>query len=521
MSTNVAIIDDHDPLIVYSGPWITQGSSEEFKDTTSVSVTVGASASFTFVGTSITAYGTVAAVNPPNASMSFVVDGSIKGSYIPANGMSADIHHTALWESPALSDGSHTLVITQTAAQVAPVIFLDYFEYNTTATAVSAYFIDDRDSRITYTPLWSFFGSDGDFQHTSQGSNAMGDSFSLAFEGKAVSFYGGITDLTMKALMSLDGGPPVVFAPTSAPPSLTNNLIFSSGDLADGNHTLVVTSASNATMWVDYFLIVPSTLLPTTSAPSPSQTVSGSPSASTVSPSSISDSSPPLAPKKSTPVGAIVGAVVGVAVLLALAAAIIVCFRRRARRRDAAGPTMAQNTSMHTPIADLYDVGYGRGPLPGPTPVAEAGPSTFSNAGFFTAAAAASLSGPSHGHPYPVPSENMSTPASTSTSRLESPPSPIASAGPSPFPSVGVPLATLSGPYPAPSGSEGSTSGSSSARPLRVPAVNPMPRKLVEELQRQNESARSSAGEGHGPLNVDELSSPGGGGGEAPPVYSA
>ncbi|KAJ7436059.1 hypothetical protein B0H11DRAFT_2111692 [Mycena galericulata] len=512
MSTNVAIIDDHDPLILYSGPWITEGADEEFKDTTTRAVTSG---------TSITVYGTIAAVNPPNASMSFVLDGSITGSYIPVNGMSADIHHTALWESPALSDGSHTLVITQTAAQTAPVIFLDYFEYNTTSTAVSAYFIDDRDSRITYTPPWAFFGSDGDFQHTSQGSNAMGDSFSLAFEGKAVSFYGGITDLTMKALMSVDGGPPVVFAPTSAPPSVTNNLIFSSGDLADGNHTLVVTSASNATMWVDYFLIIPSTLLPTTSAPSPSQTVSGSPSASTVSPSSISDSSPPPAPKKSTPVGAIVGAVVGAVVLLALAAAIIFCFRRRARRREAAGPTMAQNTPMRTPIADLHSVGHGRGPLPGPTPVAGAGPSPFSNAGFFPVAAAASLSGPTHGHPYPVPSENMSTPASTSTSRLAAPPPPIASAEPSPFASVGSPLASLSGPYSAPSGSEGSTSDSSSARPLRMPAVNPMPRKLVAEMQRQNESARSRAGAGHGPLNADGLSLPGGGGGEALPVYSA
>lgn len=128
-------------------------------------------------------YGSVAAINPPKASMSFVVDNSISGSYTPSGDMSADVHHQALWASPTMSNGSHTLVITQTAAQPSGVIYLDYFLYNTSSTAVDAYFIDDRDARIAYTGGWRQFGSDTDFQHTSQGSSSKGDSFAVHFEG--------------------------------------------------------------------------------------------------------------------------------------------------------------------------------------------------------------------------------------------------------------------------------------------------------------------------------------------------
>jgi hypothetical protein len=99
--------------------------------------------------------------------------------------MTADIHHEPLWTSPSssLNNDSHTLVIKQTAAASGGVIFLDYIIYSTTSTSVSSYFIDDRDARIQYTPAWRLFGSEGDFQHTSQASTSMGDRFSLKFDG--------------------------------------------------------------------------------------------------------------------------------------------------------------------------------------------------------------------------------------------------------------------------------------------------------------------------------------------------
>ncbi|KAJ7615643.1 hypothetical protein DFH06DRAFT_123673 [Mycena polygramma] len=218
MTMSVAIVDDRDPLLRYVGAWYDAGSPQEFQGTTKWTATAGSTTSFTFVGTSLAVYGSVAVRTAPHASLSFVVDNSITGTYAVPTDIAADVHHVALWASPALANGSHTLVMTQTGVQADPgngEIFLDYLLYDTTSTSVGAYFIDDRDPRITYTPAWRQFGSDEDFQHTSQGSTSTGDSLSLQFEGKGISFYGGINNgsagQVLNASVVVDGGPPLVF----------------------------------------------------------------------------------------------------------------------------------------------------------------------------------------------------------------------------------------------------------------------------------------------------------------------
>lgn len=206
MTTNAVIVDDRDPNIHYTGTWEDGGLSIDFSGTATWSPVQGSTANFTFVGetfstvlylditadtrlsflptgSGITIFGTVAAVDSPQSSMKFELDGATSGTYT-ASALASDIHHQPLWTSPTLPEGSHTVLITQTASQGSEgVIFLDYFIYNTTSTGVGPYFIDDRDPRITYTPPWRLFGSDPDFQHTSQGSTSTGDSFSLQFEG--------------------------------------------------------------------------------------------------------------------------------------------------------------------------------------------------------------------------------------------------------------------------------------------------------------------------------------------------
>ncbi|KAJ7509087.1 hypothetical protein B0H11DRAFT_2432738 [Mycena galericulata] len=358
MATNVAIVDDRDASITYAGPWLGGGKPEEFMRTTTHSETQGSAASFNFVGTSITVYGTVTAA-PANIQSQFSLDfgidnnSTLTGTYTPPSNMSADIHHTAFWESPALSNGTHTLVITQTAPQVTQVsgnIFLDYFMYNTTSTEVEAYFIDDRDPRVSYTPAWQHFALDEDFQHTSQQSTNPGDMFSLIFQGKAIEMYGNATDIGMKASMVVDGGVAEVFAPS--PGSGANNfLIFNSGVLDDGNHTLVVTSEGTSPMWVDYFLVIPNTLS------SKSPTSSGSSSNSTL-PATYSTA-------KSTPVGAIVGGVIGGLMVIALAAAAILFFRRRSRKSMPFPVTMQQHDVTPTPFSGF--LAAGRAAISGPS----------------------------------------------------------------------------------------------------------------------------------------------------------
>ncbi|KAK7049116.1 hypothetical protein R3P38DRAFT_3175366 [Favolaschia claudopus] len=262
---NTAIIDDRDALIRYDGNWSETGGADEFNSTMTWSAVQGASASLIFVGTSVTVFGTVATSDSPQASMTFLVDGIIGGTYTPPSNTTSNIHHEALWVSPTLTDASHTLVITQTAAQTQGEIFLDYVMYNTTSSSARSYFIDDRDPRIIYTPAWRKFGSDVDFQHTSQGSTSAGDSFRLEFEGedrKSISFYGGINNgsagQVLNASMVIDGGIPTYFVPGPQPEADTNNnLIFDSGELSEGNHTLVVTAENDYTVWVDYFVVTP------------------------------------------------------------------------------------------------------------------------------------------------------------------------------------------------------------------------------------------------------------------------
>jgi hypothetical protein len=113
----------------------------------------------------------------------FAIDGAKAGKYIPVN-LTSVIYHEALWMSPTLASGSHVLEITQSSAQSSPVIYLDYLMYTTSSAAVNEYFIDDRDSRLTYSPPWRDGGSEAEVQHTTRGSTAAGDKLSFTFKGK-------------------------------------------------------------------------------------------------------------------------------------------------------------------------------------------------------------------------------------------------------------------------------------------------------------------------------------------------
>jgi hypothetical protein len=216
-------------------------------------------------------------------------------------------------------------VITQSAAATDAVIFLDYALYTATSNSAKMYFINDRDAQIKYTPAWRTFGSDIDFQHASQASTNAGDSLSLAFEGAwtdifllvihsnrligtSILFYGGVTLRTTlpNASMSIDGGPQTFWSPPTTA-TQTNNMIFNSGILSPGNHTLVVTAENDQPVWADYFLVTPN------------------------SPDFVSPSITPSASHKKTPVGTIVGPIVGLFALVALVAAI---FCRRGRQSE-------------------------------------------------------------------------------------------------------------------------------------------------------------------------------------------
>lgn len=201
MSSNLAIVDDQDSAVRYSGQWIRQGAALEFNSTTSRPDSKDSTASFSFVGkemglinsieqcllcyragTAITVYATV---SPGNGTLSFNIDGSTVGAYTTSSSQTEDTHHTPLWTSPQLSGDSHTLVITQDS-EGANLIYLDYLVYTTSPNTPLdnvTYFVDGTDSRVQFSSGWIQSGSDANFNHTEAGSSAQGNFFYFSFQG--------------------------------------------------------------------------------------------------------------------------------------------------------------------------------------------------------------------------------------------------------------------------------------------------------------------------------------------------
>ncbi|KAJ7343060.1 hypothetical protein DFH08DRAFT_1011668 [Mycena albidolilacea] len=97
MTTHTAIVDGRDSLIQFGGFWTQTGAPVEFENSITVSVDAGFTATFSFVGTSVTMYGTVAARTLEMQPIwSFVVDGSVTKTYTSPASMAADVHHQAL-----------------------------------------------------------------------------------------------------------------------------------------------------------------------------------------------------------------------------------------------------------------------------------------------------------------------------------------------------------------------------------------------------------------------------------------
>ncbi|KAJ7106529.1 hypothetical protein C8R44DRAFT_638355, partial [Mycena epipterygia] len=109
--------------------------------------------------------------------------------------------------------------------------------------ATNVAIVDDRNLQIQYAGTWANGGAPIEFQGSTRWSATEGSTATFTFVGKSISFYGGLTTSDaglMKANMVLDGGSPVVYTAPDPIPDTVNNLMFSSGPLSDGTHTLVV-----------------------------------------------------------------------------------------------------------------------------------------------------------------------------------------------------------------------------------------------------------------------------------------
>ncbi|KIM43712.1 hypothetical protein M413DRAFT_443620 [Hebeloma cylindrosporum] len=253
--------------------------------------------------------------------------------------------------------------------------------------------IDDNDPAITYTANWYFITSDPPWTGTMHSTSTPGDQAIFRFTGSGFALIctiptGGDGGRT-RATVSIDHGPPVSVSRATTGPVQYQVVLFDSGPLAFGTHSVTITNAANEAYLridrIDYdptdhtppppppptngnvptTTVIKTTVLPPGSSQGSGSSSSISQGAVTTTPSSgvsisvqtvtlsltVSDS-PTLLPAsdvtglsdtsttsaKTVPTSAIAGGAVGALVLILLLVCLLIFLRRRRKRDNAQTP---------------------------------------------------------------------------------------------------------------------------------------------------------------------------------------
>ncbi|KAJ7094736.1 hypothetical protein B0H15DRAFT_137060 [Mycena belliarum] len=335
------IVDDRDASLQTHGPWkhTSAGTVEYFSGTTS-SGTSGATAEFTFVGTSVGVFGTVAPGT--GATLEFSVDHGPSSSF-PVQSQNSALFHQRFFMSGPLSDGNHTLYINLTSPS-SQGIGLDYFLYNTTSTSGKTLFIDNSDTRMQYsTAGWkksteisgpnikTSVSLEGLlFNEAAHVSTGAGSTVSFEFE-----VVYGKDGVGVNASVAIDGGSPF---PIPAPsgqqgPVVSNYNLFNSQGIGFGKHTIILTTLDDKHPLIIDYLTYRNNPGPPAGDATGTQGYSSSLTTSTnlIGATNPADaSSPPqLSSLHSLNVPVIVGGAVGGLVLILLLIALVFWSRRR------------------------------------------------------------------------------------------------------------------------------------------------------------------------------------------------
>lgn len=150
MASSPVVVDDSDTSkIVYSMNWFTAGAPGEFNVTTHATRTNGANATLVFngecptflsplfltpsplAGTRVSVYGTIPGIpgplDPTPAVSSYTVDGGSPSLFI-AQATNETQYQKMYYQSPRLSPGTHTLVVT--SQKELAYLWLDFFAYD-------------------------------------------------------------------------------------------------------------------------------------------------------------------------------------------------------------------------------------------------------------------------------------------------------------------------------------------------------------------------------------------------------
>ncbi|KAJ7861732.1 hypothetical protein B0H14DRAFT_3863354 [Mycena olivaceomarginata] len=341
MPTANYTIDDVSPLIQYApaGAWSAgkaadPSSSKYFDKTFTLSTAKGSSASFTFTGNHVWIFGAKRANHGP---YSVTIDKTTTQS----DGFSAADNFTALFDSGSLTQGQHTVVITnQQIDAKKQYLDVDYITWSTDSPSDSTKNVqlDDNASQFSYQPsdAWKtdlpsdMSGFQGGSGHVTQNKDA---SAKLSFSGDTIALFGPVGPKLGPYAIKIDGKDAGTFNPQKENYAAQTALYHGDG-LGAGDHTLEVINQPTST---DQFLAIDFALavaVPSSSSSSASLSSSASASAS------VSASASAGHKMSGVELGGFIAA--GIAAVCLTATIVGLIFRqmnRRTSRREAVGGT--------------------------------------------------------------------------------------------------------------------------------------------------------------------------------------
>ena len=237
-------INDTDSTISYSGFSYSSGRGfGDYQDDIHYATANGSTASYTFTGTGVQVFGEQ---YTDQGNIGISIDGGTQQVVSTLSGDGARHANVAVYTSGALPQGAHTVVVTKLSGQYAT---LDGF------APVAATRFNDTVSTISYTGFsYSSGRGFGDYQDDIHYATANGSTASYTFTGTGIQVFGEQYTDQGNIGISIDGGTQQVVSTLSGDGARhTNVAVYSSGALASGTHTIVVTKLSGQYATLDGF----------------------------------------------------------------------------------------------------------------------------------------------------------------------------------------------------------------------------------------------------------------------------
>ncbi|KAJ7512968.1 hypothetical protein B0H11DRAFT_2303033, partial [Mycena galericulata] len=333
------VVDDSDPSIQYGTGWydvddpeteLAVGNYGAIYNGTTHATTSNSSVSFPFNGTAITVFGTIIVSTnaqnetDPGPTWDCFIDG-MKIGYGQDPTFPYAENNRSLCQQADLTSSPHVLTIkVQSKGQAFYLDHVTYLPASGMSFNSSVVMYQEDDPAVTYGTGWI---NNPDGGKMTQLPNAQ---VSLNFHGTSVCLFGVVTNQVAHnatfATYTIDDSSPVNFTLRGlrSPESPTNYhiLIFETGTVSDGPHTLVITHGGDNTttpLPVDYFYVTNTTSEPLTPTPSLTFSALSSPSSTSLS----------AERSQNKPVGAITAGIIGALVLVALVALIAVLWNQK------------------------------------------------------------------------------------------------------------------------------------------------------------------------------------------------